>query len=163
MPINGKPTYYEFYGLENFEPDPLLIKRAYRSMALKWHPDRCEDKVNAERMFKQVSEIYEVLIKKKDSYDRYLRNKMQGEQQTQTNHQSWSSSNAWSNPTWSFDMGNIDEMIRKMREEERREQSDQMFSAERQIKLANIHSILNRLKIDELTQVEDFINFIRRK
>ena len=48
MPIDNKPTYYEFFGLSNFESDKIKIKSAYRSMALKWHPDRCADKKEAD-------------------------------------------------------------------------------------------------------------------
>ena len=41
------------------------IKKAYRKLALKWHPDKNSDteenKVKAERMFKEVNEAYAVL------------------------------------------------------------------------------------------------------
>lgn len=76
MPINGKQTYYEFFGLTNFEEDAGKIKKAYRSLALKWHPDRNTDKVKAERLMKQVNEIYRVLTAEKAQYDRYLRRRM---------------------------------------------------------------------------------------
>lgn len=76
MPVNGKLTYYEFFKLENFESDPKKIKNAYRSAALKYHPDRNEDKAGAETMMKRINEMYSVLTKEKFRYDSYLRARM---------------------------------------------------------------------------------------
>lgn len=73
MPINGQLTFYELLGLPNFEPDPAKIKKAYRSLALKNHPDRNEDKVKAEETMKVINHIYEVLTKHKQEYDEKLK------------------------------------------------------------------------------------------
>jgi len=49
------------------------IKKAYRKLALKWHPDRNQGKKDAEEKFKQISEAYEVLSddNKRKIYDQY--------------------------------------------------------------------------------------------
>jgi len=49
------------------------IKKAYRQLALKYHPDRNKDKPEVEEKFKSLSEAYAVLSdeKKRREYDRY--------------------------------------------------------------------------------------------
>lgn len=63
--------YYDILGVSKSASDAEL-KSAYRKMALKWHPDRNQDKKEeAERQFKEINEAYQVLSdpKKKQMYD----------------------------------------------------------------------------------------------
>ncbi len=68
----AKKDYYELLGVErNAEQDS--IKKAYRKLALKYHPDRNPDNPEAEDKFKEAAEAYEVLsdADKRARYDRY--------------------------------------------------------------------------------------------
>src|SRR5262245_39620827 len=74
--------YYEILGVSR-DASPEEIKRAYRKLALQWHPDRHrEEKAAAEAQFKRVSEAYEVLSDpdKRKKYDRFGRDLKQGQE-----------------------------------------------------------------------------------
>lgn len=72
--------YYEILGLEKGASEQD-IKKAYRKLALKWHPDKNPDnKENASKMFQEISEAYEVLsdAEKRAVYNRYGKEGLQG-------------------------------------------------------------------------------------
>ena len=64
--------YYELLGLSR-DADLEEIKKRYRKLAFKYHPDRNEGSKEAEELFKQATEAYEVLRdpEKRSMYDRY--------------------------------------------------------------------------------------------
>ncbi len=68
----SKRDYYEVLEIEkNATPDE--IKKAYRKLAIKYHPDRNQNSTDAEAKFKEATEAYEVLSdsEKKQAYDQY--------------------------------------------------------------------------------------------
>lgn len=70
--MNGKSDYYELLGV-NRSASEDEIKKAYRKLALKFHPDRNPGDKQAEEKFKQVSEAYQVLSdsQKRVQYDQF--------------------------------------------------------------------------------------------
>ena len=67
-----KPDYYELLGVSR-DADERTIKKAYRKMAMKYHPDRNPGDTEAEDQFKLASEAYEVLRdpEKRRLYDQF--------------------------------------------------------------------------------------------
>ncbi len=68
----GKRDYYEVLGISKSASDDE-IKKAFRKMAKKYHPDANPDNKEAEQKFKEVNEAYEVLSdpQKKAQYDQF--------------------------------------------------------------------------------------------
>ena len=68
----SKRDYYEVLGVDRNASDDE-IKRAYRKLAMKYHPDRNPDDSTAEEKFKELNEAYEILStpEKKQRYDQF--------------------------------------------------------------------------------------------
>lgn len=68
----SKRDYYEVLGVAQ-NADEKEIKKAYRRIAMKFHPDRNSDDPKADDKFKEATEAYEVLTnaEKRAAYDRF--------------------------------------------------------------------------------------------
>ncbi len=71
--------YYKVLGLPRSATEDE-VKRAYRKLALKFHPDKNKSP-GAEEKFKEIAEAYEVLgdKKKRDVYDKYGEEGLKGD------------------------------------------------------------------------------------
>ncbi|MCB0570972.1 MAG: molecular chaperone DnaJ [Phaeodactylibacter sp.] len=68
----AKRDYYEILGVPK-DADQAAVKKAYRKLAIQYHPDKNPGNKEAEEKFKEAAEAYEVLsdADKKARYDRY--------------------------------------------------------------------------------------------
>ncbi len=67
-----KKDFYEILGV-NKDASADEIKKSYRKLAMKYHPDRNPDNAKAEEKFKEAKEAYEILsdAQKRAAYDQY--------------------------------------------------------------------------------------------
>ena len=74
-----KRDYYEVLGVSR-DASPEEIKKAYRRLAMQYHPDRNPDNKEAEERFKEIAEAYEVLKDpaKRRRYDQFGHEGVQG-------------------------------------------------------------------------------------
>jgi DnaJ-class molecular chaperone len=83
---NRPVEFQDYYSVLDVARDasPDDIKKAYRKLALKWHPDRHPEgqRVEAEARFKRIAEAYEVLSDpdKRTRYDRFGKDWKQGDE-----------------------------------------------------------------------------------
>ena len=68
----SKRDYYEIIGVDR-SADDKEVKKAYRRLAMKHHPDRNPDDKESEEKFKEATEAYEILSdeQKRAAYDQY--------------------------------------------------------------------------------------------
>ena len=68
----AKRDYYEVLGVDKNASEDQ-IKKAYRKLAIKYHPDRNPDDIKAEEKFKEAAEAYDVLhdARKREQYDQF--------------------------------------------------------------------------------------------
>ena len=68
----AKADYYDVLGLDR-DASEDDVKKAYRRLAMKYHPDRNPDDAEAEEKFKEASEAYEVLsdAEKRSAYNQF--------------------------------------------------------------------------------------------
>ena len=66
------PDYYDILGVTRSASD-AEIKRNYRKLAMKWHPDKNQNSEEASTKFQDIGEAYDVLSDKakKAIYDQY--------------------------------------------------------------------------------------------
>lgn len=67
-----KEDYYELLGVARNASDDE-IKKSFRRLAMKYHPDRNQDNPQAEEQFKKIKEAYDILSepKKRSAYDQF--------------------------------------------------------------------------------------------
>ena len=68
----AKRDYYEVLGVDKSATDQE-VKKAFRRIAMKFHPDRNSEDKDSDEKFKEAQEAYEVLgdAEKKSAYDRF--------------------------------------------------------------------------------------------
>jgi molecular chaperone DnaJ len=78
--MGSKRDYYEILGTSRDASDAEL-KKAYRQLALKYHPDRNPGDRAAEEKFKEAAEAYDVLsdAQKRQIYDQYGHQGLEGQ------------------------------------------------------------------------------------
>lgn len=97
-------TYYKLLNI-NIDASPKDIKTAYKNMAKRWHPDKNNNSRESEKMFKDLSEAYEMLSDpaKKQQYD----NTINGSYKSRTHSFFFTNSSDGINPrTFKFNSSN---------------------------------------------------------
>lgn len=104
-----KKDYYDILGVTKRATNEE-IKKAYRKLALKWHPDKNPtNREEAEKKFKEVSEAYSILSdpNKREHYDRF------GNQGNDFSNFNFGGDNFFSNIHSNFSFADADEIFKQ--------------------------------------------------
>ena len=63
--MSAKRDYYDVLGIDR-AADKNTIKKAYRKLAKRYHPDTNKDNPQAEEKFKEVQQAYEQIMKERE-------------------------------------------------------------------------------------------------
>ena len=91
-------NYYEILEIDK-DADSESIKKAYKKLAKKFHPDLNPDDIElSEEKFKEINEAYHVLIddSERKKYDQF------GSEYVPRKAPPWQASNVWTNDTWDY-------------------------------------------------------------
>jgi len=110
--------YYKILGVDR-KASSEEIKRAYRKLALKYHPDHNPDDGDAEEKFKEINEAYQVLsdTDKRNRYDQlgdsYARYQQHGGTPGSFNWEDWFAQSPGRNPTGNVrvEMGDLEDLM----------------------------------------------------
>jgi curved DNA-binding protein len=110
--------YYKILGVDR-KASEEEIKRAYRKLALQYHPDRNPDDKQAEEKFKEINEAYQVLSdpEKRTRYDQlgdsYFRYQQRGGSPSGFNWEDWftQTGSAGGSGNVRVEMGDLDEIL----------------------------------------------------
>ncbi len=113
MVMASKRDYYEVLGVSR-DASQSDIKKAYRKMAKKYHPDTNAGNADAEEKFKEISEAYSVLNdpEKKELYDKFGHAAFDG---TAGGAQGGAGGNPYGNyREYNFEGGDMDDILRDL-------------------------------------------------
>lgn len=112
--MGAKRDYYEVLGV-NRNADEAAIKKAYRKLAKKYHPDTNKGNTAAEEKFREVTEAYEVLgnPEKRKMYDQFGSAAFDGTMGAGDAGYQSAGNNGGNYREFHFEGGNVDDLFKK--------------------------------------------------